>query len=101
VPSSPGYKRNYAEEYKTAKARGEVGTGHDSGSAERHRLRRMALKKGLVHAGQDFDHIDPLSKGGSNTLSNGRPRSPHMNRGFPRNSDGSMKNNNGPVDKKK
>ena len=101
MPSSPGYQRKYAQEYKTAKARGEVGTGHDSGSAERHRLRRLALKKGLVHAGQDVDHTKPLSKGGANTLANARARSPHMNRGFPRNHDGSMVNNNGPVPKKK
>ena len=93
MPSSPGYKRNYAEEYKTAKARGEVGTGHNSGSAERHRLRRLALKRGLVKAGQDVDHIKPLSKGGANTLKNARARSPHANRGFPRRPDGSMINN--------
>lgn len=99
MPSSPGYVRNYTEEYKTAKARGEDGTGHNSGSAERHRLRRMALKKGMVKAGQDVDHIKPLSKGGSNTIANARARSPHMNRGFPRHSDGSMVNNNGPVKK--
>lgn len=101
MPSSPGYKRNYAEEYKTAKARGEVGTGHNSGSAERHRLRRAAIKKGMVKVGdgKDVDHKDPLSKGGSNSLKNARVRSPHMNRGFPRRSDGSMVNNNGPVKK--
>lgn len=90
MPSSPGYHRNYREEYKTAKARGEVGTGHSSGSAERHRLRRKALKLGLVKAGQDVDHIKPLSKGGSNSIKNARARSPHANRGFPRRSDGSM-----------
>lgn len=93
MPSSPGYKRNYAEEYKTAKARGEVGTGHDGENAERKRARRQALKKGLVKAGQDWDHIRPLSKGGSNAISNGRARSPHANRGFPRHSDGSMVHN--------
>lgn len=93
MPSSPGYKRNYAQEYRTAKARGEVGTGHDSGSAERHRLRRKALKLGLVKKGQDVDHIKPLSKGGSNSIKNARARSPHANRGFPRRSDGSMINN--------
>jgi hypothetical protein len=93
MPSSPGYKRNYSEEYKTAKARGEVGTGHNSGSAERHRLRRLALKKGMVKAGQDVDHIKPLSKGGPNTIKNARARSPHANRGFPRRSDGSMIHN--------
>ena len=93
MPSSAGYVRNYQQEYKTAKARGEVGTGSDSGSAKRHRLRREALKRGLVHKGQDLDHKKPLSKGGSNSLKNARAVSPHENRGFPRNKDGSMKNN--------
>jgi hypothetical protein len=93
MPSSPGYKRNYAEEYKTAKTRGEVGTGHDGENAERKRARRLALKKGLVKAGQDWDHIKPLSKGGSNSITNGRARSPHANRGFPRHPDGSMVHN--------
>lgn len=93
MPSSPGYKRNYKQEYKTAKARGEVGTGHNSGSAERHRLRRKMLKLGLVKAGQDVDHVRALSKGGSNSVKNARARSPHANRGFPRNKDGSMKRN--------
>jgi 5-methylcytosine-specific restriction endonuclease McrA len=90
MPSSPNYVRDYKTEYKTAKARGEVGTGHNSGSAERHRLRRKALRLGMVKKGQDVDHIKPLSKGGANTIKNARARSPHANRGFPRRSDGSM-----------
>lgn len=93
MPSSAGYVRNYDQEYKTAKSRGEVGTGSDSGSAKRHRLRRAALKLGMVKKGQDLDHKKPLSKGGSNTLKNARATSPHANRGFPRNKDGSMKSN--------
>lgn len=93
MPSSPGYKRDYKQEYKTAKARGENGTGSNSGSAKRHRLRRKMLKLGLVKAGQDVDHKVPLSKGGSNTVKNAKARSPGANRGFPRNKDGSMKRN--------
>lgn len=93
MPSSPGYKRNYSQEYKTAKKRGEVGTGSNSGSAERHRLRRKMLKLGLVKKGQDVDHKKPLSKGGANTVKNARATTPSANRGFPRNKDGSMKSN--------
>lgn len=93
MPSSKNYVRNYAQEYKTAKARGEVGTGSDSGNAKRHRLRRKALKLGMVKPGQDLDHKVPLSKGGSNTLKNARATSVHENRSFPRNKDGSMKSN--------
>lgn len=90
MPSSPGYVRDLRQEYATAKARGEIGTGHDSKNAERHRARRKALKLGLVKPGQDLDHKKPLSKGGSNAVSNFRAESPHANRSFPRRSDGSM-----------
>lgn len=93
MPSSPGYSRNYAREYQTAKARGEIGTGSDSGNAKRHRLRRDMVKAGKVKPGQDVDHKVPLSKGGSNSVKNARAVSPSTNRSFPRNSDGSMKRN--------
>lgn len=90
MPSSPGYHRNLKEEYATAKARGEIGTGSDSKNAERHRARRQALKLGMVKPGEDLDHKKPLSKGGTNTTSNYRAESEHANRSFPRNADGSM-----------
>lgn len=93
MPSSPGYKRDYDQEYTTAKGRGEVGTGGNSDNAKRKKLRRKMLKLGLVKKGQDVDHKRPLSKGGSNTVANARATSPSANRGFPRNKDGSMKSN--------
>lgn len=93
MPSSPNYKRDYDQEYKTAKARGEVASGSDGDNAKRKRLRRKMLKLGLVKKGQDVDHKKPLSKGGSNTVANARAVSPSANRGFPRNKDGSMKSN--------
>lgn len=91
MPSSDNYVRDYKQEYKTAKGRNEVGTGSDSGNAKRHKLRRKALKLGMVKPGQDLDHKKPLSKGGSNTLKNARATTPSDNRSFKRNSDGSMK----------
>jgi hypothetical protein len=91
MPSSEGYDRNYKQEYKTAKKRGEVAGGSDGDNAKRKRLRRLALKKGMVKPGQDLDHKKPLSKGGSNTLKNAKAKSPSENRSFPRNSDGSIK----------
>lgn len=93
MPSSKNYERDYEQEYKTAKARGEIGTGSNSDNAKRHRLRRKALKKGMVKPGQDLDHKKSLSMGGSNTLKNARASTPSDNRSFPRNSDGSMKSN--------
>ena len=93
MPSPPGYKRDYKREAATAKARGEQGTGHEGDNAQRKRARRAAMKKGLVKKGQDWDHKQALSMGGSNSLSNGRAASPHANRSFPRNKDGSMKSN--------
>lgn len=93
MPSSPGYTRDYTKEYATSKTRGEQGTGGDSDGAKRMKLRRMAVKKGMVKKGQDLDHRIPLSKGGSNTLANADARSPHNNRSYARNSDGSMKSN--------
>ncbi len=93
MPSSPGYKRDYSREYELQKKRGESGTGSDSGNAQRKRLRRKALKLGMVKKGQDLDHKRPLSKGGSNTLANARATTASENRSFPRNKDGSMKSN--------
>lgn len=91
APSSDNYVRDYDQEYKTAKARGEVGTGSKSGSAKRHRARRMMLKLGMVKPGQDVDHKRPISKGGSNSVKNLKATSPSANRSYKRNSDGSMK----------
>jgi hypothetical protein len=93
MPSSPNYVRDYTQEYKTSKARGEIGTGSGSENAKRHRLRRLMLKKGMLKPGQTVDHIKPLSKGGSNTLKNARPATAHDNYSYQRNPDGSMKNN--------
>lgn len=91
MPSSKNYVRNYKQEDKTAKARGEESAGHDGGSAERGRLRRLALKRGMVKKGQDLAHKIALSGGGPNTLANARAETPHDNRSYARNPDGSMK----------
>jgi 5-methylcytosine-specific restriction endonuclease McrA len=91
MPSSKNYQRDYEQEYKTQQARGENGTGHNSRNAKRQRARRVALKLGMVKPGQDVDHKKPLSKGGSNAVSNLRGVAPSKNRSYPRNSDGSMK----------
>lgn len=93
MPSSKNYVRDYTQEYKTAKRRGEKGTGSNGDDAKRKRLRRKMLKLGLVKPGQDVDHKRALSKGGSNTVKNARATTPSANRSFPRNKDGSMRSN--------
>lgn len=93
MPSSPGYVRNYAQEHKTAKARGETGVGSGSPNAKRTKIRRKMIKDGKVHRGdgKDINHKKPLSKGGANTKANVEVTTPSKNRSFARNSDGSIK----------
>ena len=91
MPSSPNYKRDYKQEHRTAKRRGETSVGSHSDDAKRKKARRMMLAKGLVKPGQDVDHKRPISKGGGNSRSNLRAASPSKNRSFKRNKDGSIK----------
>lgn len=93
MPSSKGYVRDFKQEAKTAKRRGEQGTGSSSGSATRHRARRKLLKKKKVHPGQDVDHKRPLKAGGSNANSNLRATSKSANRSFPRNKRAGLRRN--------
>lgn len=87
MPSPNGYHRDYTEEWKTAKKRGE-----DKGNAERHVARRAEQKRGAVHPfdGKDIDHRQPLSKGGSNNPSNWRVESAHANRSYKRTKTGAI-----------
>ena len=88
MPSSPNYKRNYKEEWKDAKTRGE---GDDN--AQRHRARYEMEKAGKVHKndGVDIGHKKAIKRGGTNAVSNLEVQSRSENRSFSRNSDGSMK----------
>jgi len=70
MPSSPGYKRNYKQEAKTAKARGEHGD-----RMERQRARRAVDKTGVDRnnngkadrrEGKDVSHNKLLKNGGTN-----------------------------------
>ena len=81
MPSSPGYKRDYKQERKTAIARGETGKGSKSGDATRHRARRAYEKKnGDTPPGYEIDHKTPLKKGGGNGSGNLRRRKVSENR---------------------
>lgn len=82
MPSSPSYKRDYLQEHKTAKKRGE-----NKDDILRRKDRRMMMKKGLVKPSQDVDHKHALVKGGTagtGTTDNLRAVSVHTNRSFPR-----------------
>jgi hypothetical protein len=60
---------------------------------DRQRARRAMDSKGVNRDGKDIDHAVPLSKGGSNSPSNLRLKSPSANRSFSRNSDHTVKKN--------
>lgn len=93
MPSSPNYKRDLKQEYKTQKRRGENGTGSDSDSAKRHRARRQMEKELGKEAieGKDIDHKKPLSQGGGNNRENLRVSDPGKNRSYSRTKTGAMK----------
>lgn len=72
MPSSKNYVRDYKQERRTAKRRGETGVGSKSGDATRHRARRTVAKnrgKAAVK-GKDVHHKKTLKSGGSNKASN-------------------------------
>ena len=97
MPSAPGYKRNYREEWKDAKARGE---GDDN--AQRHRARYEMEKVGKVHKndGKDVGHKTAIKRGGTNAPSNLVVQTRAENRSFARNKDGSMKSETSRREKK-
>lgn len=72
MPSSPNYKRDLAQERRTAIKRGETGVGSNSSDAKRHRARRAMEKKlgRKLRPDEHVDHKKPISKGGSNDTSN-------------------------------
>jgi len=85
MPSSPGYTRDYTQEYKTQKARGE----HPD-RMERQKARRKMDAEGIDRAGRDVSHKKALSKGGSNG-DGVKLLPPSKNRSFPRTKTGAMK----------
>lgn len=80
--------RPYKKEYQQQVARGE----HPA-RMERQKARRAMDAKGIDRTGKDIDHKKPISKGGTNSLSNLILKQPSQNRSFSRNSDGSVKVN--------
>lgn len=81
MPSSKNYVRDYKQEAKTAKKRGETGCGSKSGDATRHRARRKKEKQigRKLRSDEHVDHKRKLKDGGSNHSSNLRIRSASSN----------------------
>ncbi|WWV91944.1 hypothetical protein [Escherichia phage PJNS034] len=77
MPSSPNYVRDYDQERKTAKKRGETGVGKKSGDAQRHRARRKFEKATGRKLDKDehVDHKRTIKNGGTNNPKNLRVRS--------------------------
>ena len=84
MPSPEGYKRDYKQEYKTAKRRGEVASGSDGDNAKRKAARRRLEKEGKVRKGdgKDVDHKNGNPK--DNSRKNLRVQSKSDNRSFSR-----------------
>ena len=82
------YKKEYEQYHGTEKQKKK--------RAANNAARRIMMKAGKVHKGdgKDVDHAKPLSKGGTNAVSNLRVESASANRSFTRNSDHTVKINN-------
>ena len=89
-------KRPYKKEYDQQQARGEQPLRN-----ARERARYAMDAKGIDRSGKDIDHVKPLSKGGTNAKSNLKLKTPSANRSFSRNSDHSVKSNDGSKRSKK
>jgi 5-methylcytosine-specific restriction endonuclease McrA len=95
---NPKLDRNYKKEYQDQRKRNE---GEFRNTRERARYEaKNPGKDGKITdvKGEDIDHKKPLSKGGTNDLSNLRSVAPSKNRSFSRNADHTVKRN---VPKKK
>ena len=78
MPSSPGYERDYKQEYATT---------HKSKKAKKQRAARNSARATAVASGKaskgdgkDIDHKKPLRSGGTTSASNTRVRSVAANR---------------------
>lgn len=82
-------KRNYKKEYRNYQGKPE----QIKRRAKRNAARRKLMKQGKVKKGdgKDVDHRRPISKGGSNSISNLRVQSASSNRSFDRDRAGKMK----------
>ena len=87
MPSSPGYVRNYKNEYKVSQSSPE----EKKNRASRNKARKEAMKSGKVKLGdgKDIDHKNMNPK--DNSKKNLRVVSKSTNRSFPRNKNAGKK----------
>ena len=70
MPSSANYVRDYKQERKTAKKRGETGVGSKSGDARRHRDRRKhESTNGKIPQGKELHHSGRNGQGSTKVIS--------------------------------
>lgn len=84
MPSSPGYKRDYKQEYKTAKRRKEVASGSGGDNASRKRARRKMEKAGKARKGDGKDVHHKNGNPKDNRRGNLKAVSKSSNRSFSR-----------------
>lgn len=80
MPSSKNYKRDYKQENKTAKRRGE-----DKERARRNAARRKMIKEGKAKKGDGKDVAHKDNNTNNNSSSNLKMQSKSKNRSFARN----------------
>mgnify|MGYP000869308018 CR=1 FL=1 len=87
MPSSPGYKRDYKQEYSNYQG----SPSQKKKRASRGRARYSLMKKGKVRVGdgKDVDHKD--TNANNNSPSNLRVQSKSANRSYPRNKNAGKK----------
>lgn len=98
MPSSPGYIRDYHHEDQIRDRK----PGEIKKREERNAARHRALANGSVHKGdkKQVDHITPLSHGGSNSTSNTRIISAHLNESYKRGHHGELLRQNAALSKR-
>lgn len=81
MPSSPGYKRNYRQEYDRYQGK----TSQKKKRASRGRARYKLMKKGRVRLGDDLDVAHKDNNANNNSGKNLKVQSKSKNRSFKRN----------------
>ena len=92
MPSSKNYKRDYKQEYKTAKRRGEVGSGSKGDNASRKRARRKLEKEGKVRKGDGKDVAHKNGNPSDNRKGNLKAQARSKNRSYRRTKSAGKKN---------